>query len=202
MGSETLNAEAPAGRRERNKQEKLERITSVARELFAQKGISEVTTQEVAQRADIAAGTLFLYAKTKGELLLLSQNASYSEAHRTGVDAAGKLSEPVAAILAVMKPIIVCNREHVENGRTYLLEVVFGTANDGYRKEALELMAGTEMVVGDIASRVKNIQDSDGRVLAKAAMAIMFLTLSSPLNLDLTVDEILAEIESQLKLLF
>jgi AcrR family transcriptional regulator len=202
MGSETLNAEAPAGRRERNKQEKLERITAVARELFAQKGISEVTTQEVAQRADIAAGTLFLYAKTKGELLLLAQNASYSEAHRTGLDAAVKLSEPVAAILAVMKPIIVCNREHVENGRTYLLEVVFGTARDGYRQEALELMSGTELVVAEIASRAKKNDGQEGRILAKAAMAIMFLTLSSPVNIELTVDEILAEIESQLKLLF
>jgi TetR/AcrR family transcriptional regulator len=197
-----LNAEAPAGRRERNKQEKLERITAVARELFAQKGISEVTTQEVAQRADIAAGTLFLYAKSKGELLLLAQNASYLEAHRAGLNAAGKITEPVAAIIAVMEPIIICNREHVENGRTYLLEVVFGIANEGYRKEALELMAGTETVVADIASRVKNIQDSEGHNRAKAAMAIMFLTLSSPLNVSLTTNEILAEIESQLKLLF
>jgi TetR/AcrR family transcriptional regulator len=195
-------SEAPAGRRERNKQEKLERITAVARDLFAQKGISEVTTQEVAQRADIAAGTLFLYAKTKGELLLLAQNASYVEANRTGLEAAQRLSEPVAAILAVMKPIIVCNREHVENGRTYLLEVVFGTASDGYRQQALELMSGTELVLAEIVSRAKKDDGKDGPTLAKAAMAIMFLTLSSPLNVNLTVDQILAEIESQLKLLF
>ena len=35
------------GRRERNKQEKLERITAAARELFAEYGVDEVTTQQL-----------------------------------------------------------------------------------------------------------------------------------------------------------
>ena len=64
------------GRRERNKQDKLDRITAAARELFAEHGVDEVTTQQIADKADIGAGTLFLYAKTKGELLLLVQNST------------------------------------------------------------------------------------------------------------------------------
>lgn len=188
------------GRRELNKLAKLERITSVARDLFAEKSIGEITTAEVAKRAEIAAGTLFLYAKTKGELLLLAQNASYAEAHKLGMAAAAKETEPVAAILAVMKPIIDCNREHVENGRTYLQEVVFGSSTEGYRQEALELMAGTQRAVAEIASRVANARDQDGALRAKAAMAIMFLTLSSPLNVSLSVEELLDEIASQLRL--
>lgn len=197
-----MSTEAPAGRRERNKLEKLERITAVARELFAEKGIHEVTTNEVALRADIAAGTLFLYAKTKGELLLLAQNASYAEAHEQGLEASTKHKEPVAAILALMKPIIVCNREHVENGRNYLQEVVFGASSDGYRQEAIGLMAETERAVAEVAAR-----GSDGRGAlavnrARAAMAILFLTLSSPLNVVKSVEDLLAELETQLRLLF
>ena len=38
----------PVGRRERNKQDKLDRITSAARELFAVRGVDDVTTQEIA----------------------------------------------------------------------------------------------------------------------------------------------------------
>jgi len=64
------------GRRERNKQEKLERITAAARELFAEHGVDDVTTQQIADRADVGSGTLFLYAKTKAELLLLVQNST------------------------------------------------------------------------------------------------------------------------------
>ena len=190
------------GRRELNKQAKLDRITTVARELFAEKSIGEITTAEVAKRAEIAAGTLFLYAKTKGELLLLAQNSSYAEAHKLGLAATANETEPIAAILAVMKPIINCNREHAENGRIYLQEVVFGASTEGYRQEALELMAGTERTVAEIATRVANANDQDGVLRAKAAMAIMFLTLSSPLNAALSSEDLLEEIESQLKLLF
>ncbi|WPB77982.1 TetR/AcrR family transcriptional regulator [Archangium violaceum] len=63
-------AEAP-GLRERNKQEKLERIREAARELFASKGFAETTTREIAERAGVGTGTLFLYARTKEELLML-----------------------------------------------------------------------------------------------------------------------------------
>ena len=145
---------------------------------------------------------MFLYAKTKGELLLLAQNASYAEAHKLGLAATANETEPIAAILAVMKPIINCNREHAENGRIYLQEVVFGASTEGYRQEALELMAGTERTVAEIATRVANANDQDGVLRAKAAMAIMFLTLSSPLNAALSSEDLLEEIESQLKLLF
>jgi AcrR family transcriptional regulator len=59
------------GLRERNKQEKLERIRAAALALFAEKGFGGTTTREVAERAGVATGTLFLYARTKEELLLL-----------------------------------------------------------------------------------------------------------------------------------
>ena len=72
------------GRRERNKLDKLARITAAAGELFAERGVDEVTTQEIADRADIGAGTLFLYAKSKGELLLLVQNSTYAGALEQG----------------------------------------------------------------------------------------------------------------------
>ena len=77
-------ATPPVGRRERNKQAKLERITAAARELFAEHGVDDVTTQQIAEKADIGTGTLFLYAKTKGELLLLVQNSGYVDALEEG----------------------------------------------------------------------------------------------------------------------
>ncbi len=47
------------------------KITRAARTLFARKGFDATTTQEIAARADIGTGTLFNYAKTKEDLLLL-----------------------------------------------------------------------------------------------------------------------------------
>ena len=85
-------ASEPVGRRERNKQAKLDRIIAAAAELFAERGVEEVTTQQIADRADIGTGTLFLYAKTKGELLLLVQNNHYADRARTRTDGRGSNS--------------------------------------------------------------------------------------------------------------
>ena len=91
------------GRRERNKQEKLERITQAASDLFSRHGVDEVTTQQIAEAADVGAGTLFLYAKTKGELLLLAQNAAYARSLDEGIRASSS-SSPNASHIGNMRP--------------------------------------------------------------------------------------------------
>ncbi|WP_308471329.1 helix-turn-helix domain-containing protein [Pseudoclavibacter sp. AY1F1] len=70
----------PVGRRGRAKQDKHERIMRAAKALFTHHGISGVTTQQVADEADVAIGTLFLYAATKAELLIMVQNMSQGRA--------------------------------------------------------------------------------------------------------------------------
>ena len=119
-------ASQPVGRRERNKQAKLERIMTAASELFAEHGVDEVTTQQIADKADIGTGTLFLYAKTKGELLLLVQNAQYAAALERGRAAAETIPDVLDAVLSIVQPIVHCNRAQIDNGRTYLREMVFG----------------------------------------------------------------------------
>jgi AcrR family transcriptional regulator len=64
-------ARAAEGLRERNKREKLERITRAARALFERKGFAATTAREIAERARVGTGTLFLYARDKRELLFL-----------------------------------------------------------------------------------------------------------------------------------
>lgn len=65
----TLNSSPRPGRREANKADKRARILTAARQLFSERGFDQTTTRAVAERADVAAGTVFLYAATKEELL-------------------------------------------------------------------------------------------------------------------------------------
>jgi AcrR family transcriptional regulator len=134
-----------SGRRERAKQHKRERIMAAASELFALQGVSGVTTQQVADRADIAIGTLYLYASTKAELLIMVQNEKFSSAIDDGLaaSAAGASPEktPLDSITSLIGPVVKCLREHVENGRTYLHELVFGDPTEPYRHDAL-ILAG------------------------------------------------------------
>ena len=55
--------------REMKKRDKEERIRAAALELIRARGYDATTTAQVAERAGIATGTLFLYVKTKEELL-------------------------------------------------------------------------------------------------------------------------------------
>ena len=65
---------APAGLRERGKLDKRRRIVEAARSVFVERGYDAATTREIAQRADVAIGTVFVYARDKRDLLLLIVN--------------------------------------------------------------------------------------------------------------------------------
>ena len=62
------------GLRERNKLDKINRIRSAALELFQAKGYEATTTKEIAEAADVAIGTVFMYANDKRDLLFLIFN--------------------------------------------------------------------------------------------------------------------------------
>lgn len=57
-------------RRERSKSAKMQRILAAAEELFSKNGFEGTTVQQIADKADVAVGTLFLYASDKSEILL------------------------------------------------------------------------------------------------------------------------------------
>ncbi len=57
-------------RRERRKREREERILEAAATVFARKGFHQATIQEIAQLADVAAGTIYNYFDCKRDLLV------------------------------------------------------------------------------------------------------------------------------------
>lgn len=184
----------PVGRRERNKQEKLERIIAAARELFDTYGVDAVTTQQIADRADIGTGTLFLYAKSKSELLLLVQNSSYMVALEEGTASAETVIGVLDAVIAIIRPIVECNRVNVENGRTYLKELVFGDPNEPHHKDALALTIKTEAAVAAVLCRDIRIKPDAAATLAQVVSAIAFLSMAAPINARRPVDEIVGQI--------
>lgn len=194
-------ASQPLGRRERNKQQKLDRITAAASELFAEHGVEDVTTQQIADKADIGTGTLFLYAKTKGELLLLVQNAHYAEALERGRADAESTPEALDAVMAIVRPIVECNRVQVGNGRIYLREMVFGDPSEPHHGQALSIVAQTEEAIAAVLTKRHVVSDGDAEKLAHIVSAVMFLGMAATVNAGLSVDEIVQDIRAQVSLL-
>lgn len=191
----------PVGRRERNKRDKLERIIAAARELFDTYGVDAVTTQQIADKADIGTGTLFLYAKSKSELLLLVQNSSYVAALQEGRTAAANKPQVLDAVLAIIRPIVECNRVHVDNGRSYLRELVFGDPEEPHHRDALALTLQTEQEVAAVLRRDGRISFEDATKLAQIISAVMFLSMAATVNANRTVDDIVAEVSDRLRVI-
>lgn len=188
---------APIGRRERSKQDKRERIRAAARELFALHGVGGVTTQQIADNADVAIGTLYLYAATKAELLIMVQNQKFARAIDDGLAAASTATGTIDEVLAVIRPVVSCLREHVENGRTYLHELIFGDPTEPYRREGLTLAARLEGGLATLLARDQRINPQDARTLARVITAILHLSTTATVYMDRSVEEILADLGEQ-----
>lgn len=189
------------GRRERNKQDKLDRITAAASELFAEHGVDDVTTQQIADKADIGTGTLFLYAKTKGELLLLVQNTHYAAALQQGQADAKTMPDPLGAVMAIVGPVVECNRKQVDNGRTYLREMVFGDPTEPRHSEALSIVGQTEAAVAEVLGRNQRVGADHAAMIAHIISAIMFLSMAATVNAGLDTGKIRQDIEAQISVL-
>ena len=69
-----MTTEMSISPRERGKLERRRRIRQAALEMFIEKGYDTTTTREIAERANVGTGTVFVYARDKRELLMMVMN--------------------------------------------------------------------------------------------------------------------------------
>ncbi|HEX7716138.1 MAG TPA: TetR/AcrR family transcriptional regulator [Marmoricola sp.] len=115
------------GRRERKKRDKSERIFEVATRLFAEHGYSHVTTQQIADGAEVGTGTLFRYVGSKAELLMRVMNERLRLGTEQGIELARQGVAPTDAILAMLAPLGTESLAHPENTIVYQRETLFGS---------------------------------------------------------------------------
>jgi AcrR family transcriptional regulator len=159
--------------------------------------VDEVTTQQIASAADIGSGTLFLYVRSKSELLLLVQNARYAEQLDLGRAAAAHATNALDAVMALHAPIVACNRVQVDNGRVYLRELVFGDPTEPRHAEALDIVARTEEATAEVLMRHAGLARVDAATLARVVSAIVYLTMATSVRSDQGVSDIIDAIRSQ-----
>jgi len=94
-----------SNQREKNKLDKLQRIRDATRELFIGKGYDETTTREIAIRAGVGIGTVFVYAENKRDLLFLVANDDLEEITR-------KCEAGVSADASCLQNLLNVFREH------------------------------------------------------------------------------------------
>lgn len=155
-------------RMERKKQEARERILAAAQKLFVEdQRYERVTIREIAERADVSVGAVYLHFKTKGEILaelvslqmrrLTGMVFSPIEGERTGRAKLEALLSSINAVrrdpsLAIFALIPFLERhggldERVESLLNCQLEEMIATLTEIFRVGSSD---GTLRVVGDV----------------------------------------------------
>ncbi|HBD21374.1 MULTISPECIES: TetR/AcrR family transcriptional regulator [Dietzia] len=156
------------GRRELNKADKQRRIHAAARDLFTRRGYSSVTTQEVADLAEVGTGTLFRYAQSKGELLCMVANDEF----RAMVETVPATGDPVNDLVTLCEPLLVALDRQPENIAAYHRETLFGEPGP-HRAEAQRILgelrdliagvlaghSGTSATADDLAGPAQTVFD-------------------------------------------
>ena len=91
------------GLRARNKLDKLRRIKDAAQTLFVAKGFDDTTMREIAVRAGVGLGTIFLYAKDKRDLLFLTINEALENVTNEAENAVDPKEPLIDNLLAIAK---------------------------------------------------------------------------------------------------
>ena len=131
-----LAPSATLGRRERAKAEKRARILAAAHALFEERGFERTSMSEVARAADVAEGTVFQYAATKVELLMMVVDALWGAHERAtttpslsafvapGAATAGE--ETAGRIAELISPLVTAMRRWSELATWVAREILFG----------------------------------------------------------------------------
>lgn len=168
---------APSGLREQKKAEKRSRILSTAGRLFAERGYEGVPTAELARQAGVGVGTLFRYAGSKSELLVVILNERLRNGVAIGLRMAEEGAAPVEALMAVFAPLIEECRGHTGNAMAYEREVLFGPGPEGNR--AVDQLTDMEATVVQILAHVSEdrapVAAADLPKLAHAVVGAVYL---------------------------
>ena len=113
------------GLRTRNKLEKLRRIKDAAQNLFVAKGFDDTTMREIAVRAEVGLGTIFLYAKNKRDLLFLTINEPLEDVTQQAEDAVDPGALLIDNLMSVAKPHYRFFGQQPALSRLALREMIF-----------------------------------------------------------------------------
>lgn len=170
------------GRRERNMAAKLARISDAARRLFFERGFDDVTTAEIADAADVATGTVFRYAPTKGELLVLVYNGIFEAAMDDAIATAQQSTNSLERVTSVVLHLLDAASEEPGLALIYQREVLFGSAGSAQVTYALDLIRrlefhiATELTGGkgpDTGSPQKGAETAARSIFAVLHLAIV-----------------------------
>lgn len=137
-----------SARKEREKQHRRETILAAARELFFEKGY-RTTMEEIAERAELSKGTLYLYFNSKDELYI----SVIMEGFRILEERIEKAIKGVRGAEKRMKAVYYAFIDHCLENREYFRITQYFLTEDARRNTSDELVDAVNRYSGKILER-------------------------------------------------
>jgi AcrR family transcriptional regulator len=192
----------PLGRRERNKAEKRRRIVAAGRFLFQTRGFDATTAAEIAARAGVGAGTFYLYASSKEDLLV----AVFKEDVQQAWDDAFALVDPgrplEQQLWSVFHHVTMFHERDPELARAFFKELLF--VSPPIRETVAEFMRSVYERLEMLIVRSQEAGELDplvpGPHLARSLFSLWYPVMQRRHAGVLTVEEALRRFEDALRL--
>ncbi len=182
-------------RSERRSRETREKLLNAAEAIFLEKGYDDATTREITERADLGAGTFYVYFRDKRDVYDALVRRANREMHRRWIDARRPEMSVEEQVVAALRASFDYFRDNADLARLILIE---GPPVDAEYTMRLHSGIGAELNAllkdGIEARRVSEIEPA---VLATVIMGISvvmgrwLLSPQSPENADEIEEEII-----------
>jgi AcrR family transcriptional regulator len=168
-------------RRAANKEDKRRRLREAAWELFQSQGYAETTTKDIARRAGVGTGTLFLYARDKADLLFLVLHDRLAVAVDEGLRSVDHSAPIVDQLMHLFEKFFAVYEEVPDIARHFIKEMPGANGPNAQQVNGL-----TFMLLGQMGALVEAAQrrgevraDAQPLVFAHIAFSLYYSALLS-----------------------
>ncbi|MFP5504266.1 MAG: TetR/AcrR family transcriptional regulator [Candidatus Sericytochromatia bacterium] len=162
----------PEGLRARKKREKWQRIEAAAWEVFWEKGFEAATTREIAARADVAVGTLFLYARDKRELLVLLVHKVIDQVVGEAFERLDGTGGLIDDVMSVFGRLFAMYAERPAIARAFVKEVLL--LGPDQREEVIEKVQAFYGRLGERIAQAQAAGEVDRAIMPMQVASTMF----------------------------
>ena len=166
-------------RRERSKADKMRRILAAGEKLFSNQGFEGTTVQQIADEADVAVGTLFLYISDKSELLLRLFHTATDLELQQATKRLKKDARFIPAIKRFLLDLMVPYEKNRELSNVFWREFLFhkGKVKSDLDQQAKKLLDALEEKIAAAKAKGEIDEHFDAAVGALHLYAIYHATL-------------------------
>jgi AcrR family transcriptional regulator len=164
-------------------------IRRAAWELFVAKGYAATTTGEIAARAGVAAGTVFVHASDKPDLLFLVMHDRLESAVEQGFATLGD-GPLIERLLHVFRPLFAMYGEHPEVSSAFVRSFPGARGPNALRTETLTFgfLHRLSVLVVDAQERGEVARDLDPFACARNIFGLYFMALMGWLSGHATIE--------------